>query len=135
MPVKDVEQQPREHTPVRSDSLITSKYSSTALRASLADGKIDKRKEIHCVFCGMNNHKTGRCRKQLSVQEKLGKAFSSGPCFNCLVSTDHYAHECVKPKCSIEECGRAHHRFLHLPTNPSRESGKVPGNAFLSSNS
>ena len=42
--VKDVEQQPIEHTPVRPDSLITPKYSSAALRASLADGKIEESK-------------------------------------------------------------------------------------------
>lgn len=27
----------------------------------------------------------------------------------------------------MELCGRAHHRLLHRPTNPSREFGKLPG--------
>ena len=27
----------------------------------------------------------------------------------------------------MEGCGRAHHRLLQRPTNPSCESGKVPG--------
>ena len=48
-------------------------YSSAALRASLADGKIDKSNKNR-VFSEMNNHKTARCRKQLGLQEKLGKA-------------------------------------------------------------
>lgn len=42
-------------------------------------------------------------------------------------STAQYANECVEPECSIEGCGGAHHRLLHRPTNPSRESGKVSG--------
>ena len=42
--MKDVEQQPIEHTPVRSYSLISPNYSTAALRASLADGKIDRSK-------------------------------------------------------------------------------------------
>ena len=75
----------------------------------------------------MNNHKTPRCRKQLSLQEKLGNAFNARLFSSCLDSTDHYAHECVEPKPCIEGSGRAHHRLLHRPTSSSCESGKVPG--------
>ena len=45
-----MEQQPTEHTPVRCDSLITPKYSSAALRASLADEKIDESKKFFVCF-------------------------------------------------------------------------------------
>lgn len=53
------------------------------------------------VSWGMSNHTTAPCRNQLSVEDTLGKAFYASLCFNCPDSTDHYAHDSVKPKCSM----------------------------------
>ena len=82
--VKDVESLPgnqnhaaenKGRRPLRSDS---SRYSSAALRASLANGEINESKGIY-VLSGMNNHKTSQCgkAKQLSLKKKLGKVFNA----------------------------------------------------------
>ena len=75
-----------------------SKVLICALRASLANGKVDESKDI----------------QQPDVES------SELDCFNCLDPAGQYSHERVKPKCSLEVCGRAHNRSLQqcLTTKP-----------------
>ena len=98
--------------------------SASALLSSI-------KRETKCGFCTLK-HETASCKLAATKTpeerwDTLKKNSTIPVCYNCLQpgNVSHNSRICKKPKCSVDRCGKRHHKLLHTDVIKKEKTNKI----------
>ena len=122
--VKRVDKWNQRSSPRRKSNENDSVTSASALTGTRSENNFiqESKREMSskCGFCS-KEHSSVKCNMALRASPRerwdmLRRNKKVSTCFNCLQSgsVSHNSRTCKGPKCSVEGCGKQHHRLLHI---------------------